>query len=141
MQIEINKRITLDYCWVCKCTEGLEGHHVVPRAYLGSSGPVVTLCGVCHSVVHKQSHQPRNNRKFSGNEIQIAKLTYLSECVWNSRIATKRLARSRVLSMNLSPNLHAKLRAVQHVDGTSSIEKTIQRLIELAYKHRFPLKE
>lgn len=141
-EIRITGHLSLDHCWVCGCKDGLEGHHVCPRAYGGTNGPVVTLCGVCHSVLHKQSHKPKNNRKFTSKDIiQAAKLTYLSECVFNARIATRRIARGRVLSMNLSPDLHLKLKAVMHVDGTPSIEKTVQRIIEVAYKSRFPLKE
>jgi hypothetical protein len=38
---------------VCgSATKSAHGHHVVPRASGGSEGPVVDLCGDCHTVVH-----------------------------------------------------------------------------------------
>lgn len=61
------KSIILDHCWVCgerfttakpagRANE--ERHHVLPRAFGGVDGPVVSLCDSCHSKVHKLSYDP-----------------------------------------------------------------------------------
>lgn len=52
----------LDHCYVCGVrfvtanppgTANEEVHHVVPRAFGGTDGPLVSLCDSCHSKVHK----------------------------------------------------------------------------------------
>lgn len=52
----------LDHCWVCGArfitanppgSAIEEQHHVVPRAFGGTDGPLVSLCDTCHSKVHK----------------------------------------------------------------------------------------
>jgi hypothetical protein len=43
----------LNCCHICSGTDSLHGHHVIPRAYGGDNSPIVTLCAVCHNLVHK----------------------------------------------------------------------------------------
>lgn len=139
MRIVITETIEIDHCWVCSSPEALEEHHLVPRAYGGLKGPTVTLCGTCHSVLHAESHKPKNARRFKRDRIQGAKLLYLSEVVFRARIATRRLVRGRMLAMKLDPELHAKVKAMMQVKGTKSIEQTIVHIIRAAYSQTFPL--
>lgn len=43
----------LDCCWVCSIKNvPFDEHHIVPRAYGGENGPLITLCGSHHTLVH-----------------------------------------------------------------------------------------
>lgn len=45
----------LGYCWTCSLDDALEEHHIVPVCYGGATGPIVTLCSMCHTNIHTLS--------------------------------------------------------------------------------------
>lgn len=83
-------------CWVCGArlntadppgTASCEDHHVVPRAYGGLNGPVVSLCASCHSKLHALAlHSPPYTVP-GVNPYEAQKLVYLASVVYNSRKA------------------------------------------------------
>lgn len=94
------KSMVLDHCWVCNAkfapqgTAQEEQHHIVPRAYGGSDGPVVSLCDTCHTRLHKAALCIEGNKPVypfvNGlTQDQQQKLLYLSTCVVNAKLATK----------------------------------------------------
>ena len=94
------KSMILDHCWVCGAkfapsgTAQEEQHHIIPRAYGGSDGPVVSLCDTCHTRLHKAALCIEANKPvfpfINGlNQDQQQKLLYLSTCVVNAKLATK----------------------------------------------------
>jgi hypothetical protein len=60
-----------------------EGHHVVPRAYGGSQGPVVNLCDSCHTKVHKLAHLLEKGKTdtFGLDSEAFSRLNYLASVV------------------------------------------------------------
>ena len=94
------KSMILDHCWVCGAkfapqgTAQEEQHHIVPRAYGGSDGPIVSLCDTCHTRLHKaalciEAHKPVHIFVNGLNQDQQQRLLYLSTCVVNAKLATK----------------------------------------------------
>lgn len=94
------KSMILDHCWVCGAkfapqgTAQEEQHHIVPRAYGGSDGPIVSLCDTCHTRLHKAALCIEANRPVYSfinglSQEQQQRLLYLSTCVVNAKLATK----------------------------------------------------
>ena len=86
----------LDYCWVCGARftdsnpSGMankELHHVVPRAFGGLDGPIVSLCDTCHSKVHKLALMNSVDYTiFNGLDKQAqSKLQYLASVIKNAK--------------------------------------------------------
>lgn len=90
------KSIIQDHCWVCgqrfttatppgKANE--ERHHILPRAFGGTDGPVVSLCDSCHSKVHKLSYDPSKVPVLcKGYPLEsINKLQYLCSIIYKAK--------------------------------------------------------
>ena len=100
----IFQSILLDHCWVCgkrftnSCPPGLanrEDHHIIPRAYVGTDGPQVSLCDGCHTKVHKIQNCLLSKKPYyefvKGFDSQnVRKLVYLGTCAANAYLATKK---------------------------------------------------
>lgn len=93
----------LPHCWVCErrfVTSSPPGpaleevHHIVPQAYGGTDGPVVSLCGDHHSALHKialafkslKSKKPKPYHMFlvGLRDDQKKKLLWLAQCAYNA---------------------------------------------------------
>lgn len=90
-----------DNCYVCgrrfidadpPGTAIKELHHVVPRAFGGLNGPLVSLCDTCHSKVHKIAGLLPSgdySKLLSGlTKEQQQKLAYLANVAYNAKQAT-----------------------------------------------------
>lgn len=81
----------LDHCWVCGIrftdsnppgSANKELHHVVPRAFGGLDGPIVSLCDSCHSKVHKLTAKNIDYSILNGLDKQAqSKLQYLASVI------------------------------------------------------------
>lgn len=89
-----------DNCYVCgrrfidadpPGTAIKELHHVVPRAFGGLNGPLVSLCDTCHSKVHRIAGLLPNgdcSKLFAGlNTEQQKRLAYLANVAYNAKHA------------------------------------------------------
>lgn len=66
-----------------------ELHHVIPRAYGGTNGPLVALCSECHTKVHKLATR-YDQSLFNGlNSLGKSRLEYLARSVYNAKHITK----------------------------------------------------
>lgn len=55
--VKLEESFSRRICWICGNIDGLEEHHIVPRAYGGSKGPTVILCGLCHANIDLLSNK------------------------------------------------------------------------------------
>src|SRR5690606_18118779 len=69
-----------------------EEHHVVPRAYGGTDGPLVSLCDGHHTALHKIAVALKSNKPYhqhlTRDPEQDQKLMYLATVVVNAQAAT-----------------------------------------------------
>ena len=89
-----------DCCEVCGAryitadppgTANEELHHVIPRAYGGKHGPLISLCDSCHTRVHKIANSlPANDSSICNNlpDSVKSKLTWLATVVYDAKKAT-----------------------------------------------------
>ena len=99
-----------EVCWICGSrlntadppgAASCEDHHVVPRAYGGSNGPLVSLCASCHSKLHRLacSNPPYNVAGITKTELEGQKLDYLARVAYNSRIAVSQDLNKKTIIM------------------------------------------
>ena len=101
----ISHTMTMSYvdpsCYVCgrrfidadpPGTAIRELHHVVPRAFGGLNGPLVSLCDTCHSKVHRIAGLLPNgdySKLLAGlSSDQQKRLAYLANVAYNAKHAT-----------------------------------------------------
>lgn len=93
------KSMILDHCWVCgtffipKGPAHEEQHHIVPRAYGGEDGPVVSLCDSCHTRLHKAAISIAAGKQPDQYTLGLTanaktKVLYLASCAANAKLAT-----------------------------------------------------
>lgn len=132
------QHIILPYCWVCKETDGLNNHHCVPRAYGGENGPQVTLCATHHTFIHtvalkKRSFHEGLVHENTTNPEQRQKLLQLINIIVTARAATKALAKPMVVQHKFNTERARKLRELKTLVGASSIEATLNALVDKVY--------
>ena len=83
-----------------------ELHHIVPRAYGGAQGPLVSLCATCHSKVHLLANSlPEGNPELLNglNNEQQSRLAYLANVIYNSKkMAIKDINKLLPISFKIS---------------------------------------
>lgn len=143
------KSMILDHCWVCgamfapKGSAQEEQHHIVPRAYGGSDGPVVSLCDTCHTRLHKaalciEANKPVHTFITGLNQDQIQKLLYLSTCVVNAKLATKHDPNKRsMVVVQFTSKETEQLDALKKVLGAKSRMAVIKAAIFALYNKHF----
>ena len=143
------KSMILDHCWICGAKFAPKGpaqeeqHHIVPRAYGGSDGPVVSLCDTCHTRLHKaalaiESNNPVFQFTTGLNQDQIQKLLYLSTCVVNAKLATKNDPNKRsVVVLQFTGKETEQLDALKKVLGAKSRMAVIKAAIFALYNKHF----
>lgn len=93
-RIENNRLGGTLLCWVCskpKDTLTFEDHHIVPQHLGGKNGPVVLLCGVCHTQVHNSAEAlyKGNTHIPFRDAVQREKCLYLATVIVNARLAVE----------------------------------------------------
>lgn len=135
------KSIILDHCWACKTKEGLHNHHVIPQAYGGVDGPLVTLCGTHHTLIHEVAL--KNQAEWT-TRIPKEYYTALSYLVWviaEARAKTKHLAKPMQLNHKLTNERSLKLRELKLLLGQKSISSTLDLMIDRIYDQCTQLKQ
>lgn len=94
----------LPACWVCYVRfndqfpnpgPGVrEEHHIIPQAYGGADGPVVSLCDSHHSILHRVAEAITKNRPYqhllgTHDQEQIKKLMFLATRVAAAELRTR----------------------------------------------------
>lgn len=129
-------------CWVCRSADTLHEHHVIPRAFGGTNGPLCTLCSSCHGIIHKAAV----NRDYSTNQIDtvvslagsigtnvdfVTRLCYLTNIIFKSGMAVKNDENKTItFSTKLEPEYAKMLKKISQKYGVSQ-----QVAMRLALKH------
>lgn len=143
------KSMILDHCWVCGAKFAPNGpaqeeqHHIVPRAYGGSDGPIVSLCDTCHTRLHKaalclEAKRPIYAFTSGLTNDQQQKLLYLSTCVLNAKLATKNDPNKKaVVVLQFSKKEIEQLEALKKVLGVKSRMAAVKAAIFIAFSKYF----
>lgn len=78
----MNIKYPREDCWICESVSSLEAHHIVPKAYGGTNGPLCLLCSTCHSAVHKFSYSTlfmSSSETFTIEQIMVKATFYQAE--------------------------------------------------------------
>ena len=140
----------LPHCWICgrRFTDSggtalREDHHLIPRAYGGVDGPVVSICDSHHTKVHKIAVRilaGKSHVDLLEKATYDQKILWLASLVVKASRAAKQDPNKRVeASVSLNGEQQVKLDALCRKLGLSRT-KTLAYLIEEGYARHFPLK-
>lgn len=147
--------IVLPHCWVCLKEFGAsspggstleERHHIIPRAYGGSEGPVVSLCCDHHTTLHQMALRMYSNKPhfdlLTRNPVYDRKLLWLASLVVNARHLTENDPnKPLVLHVVADKNFKSKLKALKTVFPKSSYTVLIRYAVEQLYRKHFQDRE
>lgn len=143
------KSMILDHCWVCNTKFAPKGpaheerHHIVPRAYGGEDGPMVSLCDTCHTRLHKtavalSSNKPTYLLLQGLNPEAQKRIYYLASCVVNAKAATENDPNKKTMvTLQLSGQETQKLDQLKRALNVPSRSAVILAAVESLYKRTF----
>lgn len=141
--------IDIDHCWCCHADFAPKGraqkelHHIIPRAYGGSDGPMVSICDTCHTRVHKIATCLYSKQSYFQflqglDQESIKRLLYLSTCVVNAKQATENDPNKKVVVViSLTGQEGEKVDQLKKVLKLSSREQIIKYALASLYKKHF----
>lgn len=139
----------LDYCWCCHIDFAPKGqaqkelHHIIPRAYGGSDGPMVSICDTCHTRLHKiatclYSKQPYFHLLQGLDQESIKRVLYLATCVVNAKQATENDPNKKVMVvLSLTGQEGQKIDQLKKTLRLTSREQVIKYALASLYKKHF----
>ncbi len=133
-------------CWVCKTPFGpsvkCEEHHIIPRAYGGTDGPLVSLCDSHHSMVHEIALKLWTRKSFNqlldNNSEVNERLLYLANVAYNSRVATDKDPNKQTLLLipDVKGELLSNIKTLQKIYPVSKT-KIVALAIQKLYSNHF----
>jgi hypothetical protein len=124
-------------CYICGDKYGLHTHHIIPRAYGGTNGPTVTLCGGCHTLIHSiavHKNKEERNRMMQGHsERQKIKIIELVDIIRRARISSRQFKRPMTLQLILDAETATMLRQLKRMLGAKSLSQALFRCIRSSY--------
>jgi hypothetical protein len=147
----------LDYCWICsvRFKDSVpagpalrEDHHVIPRAFGGTDGPVVSLCETHHGILHKiaicmKTAKPYFNLLSTESSEHRKKLEWLASRVYNAELATRNDPNKSAVAMFTMDRRHREMiDALKPIYHARSREAILEVALEALYSKHFlnPLK-
>lgn len=143
----------LDHCWVCgqRFTDAnppgsasREDHHVIPVAYGGADGPLVSLCSSHHAILHRIAVFMKGDKPYfellaNHTEQQRHKILMLAEFVYNAEQATRNDPNKNVLvTLKLGREHRVKLEQLKRVYPQARGRADIVKLaIDTLYSFHF----
>lgn len=144
----------MQYCWVCGVRfndlttnpgpANREEHHIIPRAYGGSDGPVVSLCDSHHTALHKMavalaSGKPYFQHLNGHSRDQQNKLLFLATRVRDAEAATRNDPNKKAsVVLSLDAATASKLDALKKVyPQARSRAGVIKVAIDVLYNRTF----
>jgi hypothetical protein len=144
---DIKNASSLSYCWVCKDTFShaikREEHHVIPRAYGGENGPIVSLCDSHHTAIHEiASHlflRKSFNHLLESDKQKTEKLLYLANIAYNARVLVENDPNKPrvIIIQNFKGDTHTKLVKLKTLYPKLSRSKIIEIAIQRLYNNHF----
>lgn len=140
------KHTLLPYCWVClrRFDPNLleEQHHIIPKAYGGMNGPLVSLCSDHHTALHEVGKRIYAKKPFydllSKDPVQDKKLVYLGTIACNARIATENDPnRRQMIVLSLSKDHKRMLKSLKKVYRGKSQPSIFELALEHLYDRHF----
>lgn len=136
-----------DNCWVCQkaFTASLkrEDHHIIPRAYGGIDGPLVSLCDSHHTAVHDIAGHLYLRKSFNhlldSDADKNERLLYLATVAYNARVMIEKDPNRQkvIILQNLKGDVHKKLENLKKVYPKFSNSKLIELAITRLYNSHF----
>lgn len=139
----------LPHCWICGAkfidsggTALREDHHIVPRAYGGEDGPVVSICDPHHQRVHSVARKLLYNKPYKHlleNKGYDQKVLWLASIIVKAQKAVVNDPNKKALvDVPLTGVQQVKLDALCKKLGMSR-SKALVYLLEEGYTRHFPL--
>lgn len=136
--VPITATLSLDYCWCCHARQvAFEQHHVVPRHLGGENGPLVTLCGSCHTNCHTYATQLYKGKvtidlsAYQG-KASMPRLSYLAEVIRRATIAIEGTSGKKwKYATTFTDAEHDKLVRLAVLHGSQ--DKAIRAALDLLY--------
>lgn len=149
-------------CWCCSgvffdtgrtdASKPRHGHHVIPRAYGGSKGPVVDICSEDHTTLHQLALDVISSKDIQaiGKFVKGAPLDTqhkirvgeLAQHVVNAEAATRNDPNKRVIISTVLTGAEGRmLDQVGKVLGSKSRSRTVLLLIQRQYNQSYPLQK
>jgi hypothetical protein len=127
-------------------TKQRHGHHIIPRAFGGSSGPVVDICNEDHDLLHRLAVRVIHGlmdlddvASSCYSDEHYAAIRYLVGCVVNAEAATRNDPNKRTLvSVSLSGKQSRMLDDLTKIFNVGSRAATLIRLIESEHRRLIP---
>lgn len=140
----------LPYCWICEerfVDSGgkalREDHHLVPRAYGGVDGPVVSICDPHHQRVHAIANKLLHNKEYKHlleNPSYDQKMLWLASIIVRAQRSVKDDPNKKALvTLSLTGVQQEKLTALCRKLKMNRA-KALAFLLEEGYVRHFPLK-
>lgn len=136
----------LPHCWVCGQKFGpsvkQEDHHIIPRAYGGVDGPVVSLCDSHHTALHEIALKLYTKKSYfnlltKDKEVN-AKLLWLATVAYNARLATENDPNKKPILMEpISRETFNKLLRLKQVFPKASRKQIVESAINNLYAKHF----
>lgn len=121
-----------------------EEHHIIPEAYGGTDGPLVSLCDTHHTTIHKMATALKKGKNPSHllgttNPEQVRKLMWLATRIQEAEERTRNDPNKRTtVVVNLDPEVRAALEALASVYPTQRGRPALIRTaILFLYRHHF----
>jgi hypothetical protein len=136
MSIQYERLKNLNHCWLCGDSSSLHEHHIIPQAYGGVDGPLVTLCATCHNGVHHVADGRSEMRPTSWDRPdRLFKSQFLTGSIVKARILSSKSANKKVtVTLELSANEAMMLDFLKSQSGSSSRVNTLRDLIATTYR-------
>jgi 5-methylcytosine-specific restriction endonuclease McrA len=135
-----------DHCWVCSIPFSSEVkqhlHHIIPRAFGGVDGPVVSLDDSHHSRLHEIALRLYSKKPFieflSGNREQDQKLLYLAQIVCNARLILEDDPnRYQVVVFHLNKEYKRKFQNLKGIYKNLGRQKLLEAAIDSLHRKHF----
>lgn len=126
-------------CTICGCYSAtIHYHHCIPQAYGGVDGPVVPLCGNCHTILHANANAvlasvKTNSRKmFWQTPEQLEKATPLVKLIVESARKTV-VNKTFKMTVEMDSETYSMLKFLKKDFGTASLEDALKHCVKKTF--------
>lgn len=119
-------------CHICRVNTPVpHKHHIIPREYGGESGPVIELCGNCHTRIHAEAESVlaykrtgRPIKTYWSSSEEAKRATPLVSAIVQSALNTKEKKKYK-MNLEFDSETYKKLHIFKKDNNFSSLEETV----------------